>query len=393
MKVIQVNSMLRGSTGKICRGIKNLSSVETDITNDIYYFWGEDTSEGVKCSNIVLQKFYALKSRITGKYGFVSDINTLLLIRHLKKEKPDIIHLHNVHDHTVNLIPLFKYISKNDVKVIWTFHDCWAFTGYCSHFVISGCEKWRANCCDCPVYKEYSWFIDRSNYLFEKKKDLYMSLDLTIVTPSKWLSELVDKSFLSQSDIRVINNGIDLKVFNPRTSNFKSKYGIEDKKIVLGVAFNWNEKKGIDVFYRLDRELPDDCVIVLVGSNEMISNISNRVILIPRTNNQIELAEIYSAADVFVNPTREDTFPTVDMEAIACGTPVVSFNTGGTAEIVHSESGYVVDVDSFDELVSKVLLVLEDPGIYRENCLKVAKTFCQEEKFKEYSNLYLEFKK
>jgi glycosyltransferase involved in cell wall biosynthesis len=313
------------------------------------------------------------------------------MISELERIKPDIVHLHNIHGHDCNLDMLFTYFRKNKTKLVWTFHDCWAFTGYCTYFDMANCNKWQTQCEKCPKRREQSWFFDKSSKLFEKKKRLFEGLDLTIVTPSQWLADLVKQSFLKDYPVKVINNGIELSVFKPMQSDFRDKYGIsQNKKIILGVAFDWGARKGLDVFLELSRRLDaEKYQIVLVGTNDKIDErLVDNIISIHRTQNQTELAEIYSAADVFVNPTREENYPTVNMEALACGTPVLTFRTGGSPEMLDETCGSVVAYGDVEALEKELIRICSKRPYSTEQCIQKAKEFDQNDRFKEYLDLY-----
>lgn len=390
MKIVQINVTCgAGSTGKICVSVSNLLSAE-NIENYILYVSGKSSFPyGLKYAFDKYVKLQALKSRIFGNYGFNSKYATKKLINELGRIKPDIVHLHNLHGHNCNLTMLFSYLKENKIKLFWTFHDCWAFTAYCPHFTMVKCDKWKNECYDCPQIKYYSWFFDRSKYLFNEKKILLKGLDLTIIMPSKWLADLVKQSFLKDYPVKVINNGIDLSVFKPTESDFRKMYGVEKKKIVLGVASVWWVSKGIDVFIELAKRLPDDYRIVLVGTDDNVDKcLSSNIISIHRTQNQKELAEIYTAADVFANPTREDTFPTVNMESLACGTPVVTFKTGGSPEILDETCGSIVDCDDVNGMEFEIRRICDKKPYSVEACLARAKNFDMNEKFEEYVKLY-----
>lgn len=389
MKIVQINATCGiGSTGKICVGISELLT-EKGVENYIICSRSNGYPLGIECANNYYTKLQAFKAKVLGNYGFNSVIETKKIIAELEKIKPDIVNLHNIHGHDCNLAMLFKYFKKNNIKLIWTFHDCWAFTGYCMYFDMVHCDKWKTECHDCPQRHAYSFFFDKSKKLFNRKKELFSGLDLTIVTPSQWLADLVKQSFLKDYPVEVINNGIDLGVFKPTESDFRKKHGIEDKKIILDVAFGWDARKGIDVFLELDKRLPDDYKIVLVGTNdETDKRLPESIISIHRTQNQQELAEIYSTADVFVNPTREDNYPTVNMESIACGTPVITFKTGGSPEMVDGDTGSVVECDDIDALEREIIRICEDKPYSKENCIARAQQFDKKERFREYINLY-----
>ncbi len=388
MKIVQINITCgSGSTGKICLAVSELLN-EKGVENYIFYTEGEsDSPNAVKYADGKYLKVQALLSRVRGNYGFNSKSITSKLIARLEEIQPDIVHLHNLHGHNCNLEMLFTYFKEKNIKLYWTFHDCWAFTGYCTHFDFVGCDKWQSQCYSCPQKGDYSWLFDKSRTLYEKKKSLFASLDLTVITPSKWLADLVKKSFLADCDVLVINNGIDLDTFKPTESDFRKKYHLEDKKIILGVSYNWDKMKGVDIFERLSNELDDSYSFVLVGAEYKGSG---RIISLGRRENQSELAEIYTAADVFLNPTRQENFPTVNLEALACGTPVVAFDSGGTAETVDETCGIVVPRDDYDALRQAVLRVCEESCFGREACVLRASLFDKKDKFAEYVKLYSE---
>lgn len=364
MRVVHINSVAGGSTGRIMLNIAEKSRSEGI---EVFTF-SENRSNitvpknhrffGSFPENIIHRCF----SVITGISGTGSCLGTKKLLSELDKIAPDVLHLHNLHGWYINVPMLFDYIRRKKIKTIWTLHDCWGFTAQCSHFTIEKCEKWRTGCYSCPRYRLYPYtWIDRTRKMWRLKKEWFSNVkDLTIVTPAKWLAEFAEQSFLRSYPIEVINNGIDLSIFKPTQSDFRKKYSIENKKIILGVAFGWSYRKGLDIFIELLKHLDTNVYqIVLVGTDDTIDKVlPPEIISIHRTNDRQELAAIYSAADVFVNPTREETYPTVNMEAIACGTPVVTFDTGGCAEIVDESCGAIVYSKSFEELLEKVIQVV-----------------------------------
>lgn len=391
MKIVQINTTCgAGSTGKICMAV---SQILTENKTENYILYSSAKSEysfGIKYSNILSVKLQALYSRIAGNYGFDAKHTTKKLIKTLKKINPDIIHIHNIHSHACNLEILFNYIRKNNIKTYWTFHDCWAFTGYCPHFDMIGCDKWKSQCYNCIQSSQFSWFFDRSKYLYNKKKQILSNLNLTIITPSEWLAGLVKQSFLKDYPVKVINNGIDLSIFKPTKSNFREKYNIEDKFIILGVAYGWGIRKGLDVFCKLSEQLENDKYkIVLVGTDDNVDKqLPDTIISIHRTQNQTELAEIYTAADLLINPTREENYPTVNMEAIACGTPVLTFDTGGSPEILDNECGSIVPKDDIDAMFKEIIRISSDKPYLVDACLNKAKEFNMDDRFSEYIKLY-----
>lgn len=392
MKIIQINTVCgQGSTGKICVGISRALN-QHDIENYIIYSSGySDYPQSVYCGECLL-KLQALKSRIFGNYGFNSKKTTRRIIRILEDTKPDIVHLHNMHGHNCHLSMLMDYLREKHIKVIWTFHDCWAFTAYCPHFVMANCDQWKTECHQCARFRHYSWLLDRSRNVFQRKKLACSNLDLTIVTPSEWLASMVRQSFLKVYPVKVINNGIDTSVFQPVTSDFHKNHNIPNNKFVLlGVAYKWSHAKGLDVFINLANKLDSDKFqIVLVGTDDQVDKLlPDNIISIHRTQNQTELAEIYSATDLFINPTLEDTFPTVNMESLACGTPVLTYRTGGSPEILDETCGVIVNCYDEEALYNAILNIEATRSFTAETCRRRALDFTQEDRFQEYKGLYV----
>lgn len=392
MKIVQINSFCgKGSTGKICVGISKVLCSK-GIENYILYASGDsDYPYGIKCTE-PLPKLQALRSRILGNYGFNSSRATKRLIEELERIGPDVVHLHNLHGHNCHLDILMGYFREKGIKLVWTFHDCWAFTAYCPYFDMVDCDKWKTGCHHCAQRKRFSWILDRSNWLYGKKKTAFSGLNLTIVTPSQWLADLVKESFLKDYPVVVVNNGINLDVFKPTPSDFRKKYSVADEKcILLGVAIKWVPRKGADVFIRLAKRLdPERFQIVMVGTDDDIDRqLPENVISIHRTANQVELAELYTVADLLVNPTREENYPTVNMESLACGTPVLTFRTGGSPEIIDEKTGMVVDCDDEDGLHQAVLGLSGDRRLRREDCLDRASLFDENARFHDYLSVYV----
>lgn len=326
-----------------------------------------------------------------GINGLLSWVGTKQLLRDLDKFKPDIIQLHNLHNYTINLPLLFRFIKNRNISVVWTLHDCWAFTGHCPYFDMVCCNKWKTGCGLCPQKDVYpKTYFDTTNLMYRKKKKVFSNIEnMVIVTPSTWLERLVKQSFLQDYPVKVIHNGIDLSVFSPVKSELNKENSKERKYILLGVAFDWGRRKGLDVFIKLSQRLGEKYQIVLVGTSKSVDILlPDNIISIHRTESQAELAELYSAADLFVNPTREENYPTVNMEALACGTPVLTFQTGGSAEIIDASCGYAVPCDDIDALESEIRKICEDQRYKTEACLTRAQSFDMNDKFGEYICLY-----
>ena len=328
---------------------------------------------------------------VTGLRGHFNILNTRAFLKKVDEIKPDLIHLHVLHDTFINLSMLFEYINKHAIPVIWTFHDCWAFTGQCPYFDIVGCDKWKKGCHHCPqIHVEpKSLFLDTSRFMWNKKRKLFnLPQQMTIVTPSRWLADLTRESFFKNYPIKVINNGINLDVFKPAPSDFRERYNLKDKYILLGVANEWGERNGLDVFIELATRLDDSYQIVLVGTNDNVDKqLPANIISIHKTYNQKELAEIYTAADLFVNPTREENFPTVNIEALACGLPVITFETGGSVEIIDEYCGQSVKRNDIDALIKGIADIRNSP-YERDACIRRSKNFNMSDKFQEYIALY-----
>lgn len=331
-------------------------------------------------------------SYLTGFNGCFSVVSTIAFIRKLNDIKPDLIHLHNLHNSYINLPLFFRYLKKSDVPVVWTFHDCWPFTGKCPYYTYAECEKWKKGCYDCKHIVEYpASKVDRTKKMWLLKKAWFTQVDkLRIITPSQWLKDQVKESYFRDLRTDVIHNGIDISVFHPYEEDyFNDNYGTGDKKIVLGVALPWSKRKGIDTFIKLSHYLEKEFQIVLVGTDENVDKmLPESIISIHRTNNQTELARMYSSADVFVNPTLEDNYPTVNMESIACGTPVITYNTGGSPESIDEYTGAVVEQNDIDDLIANIKDICRHKTEYKVHCIKKAQEFDKCECFKKYIDLY-----
>ena len=396
MRIVQINGGAKGSTGKIMMGIAEVARAQGHEVMCASPITTTNRDAGEDCGYYRIGTFNSRRlnvalARITGFNGCFAWFETYKLLKKIDEFKPDIIHLHNLHDSYINFPMLFSYIKKHNVPTVWTLHDCWAFTGQCPHFTIVKCDKWKAGCHNCPQYKEYpASLYDNTKKMWQLKKKWFTGVkNMTIVTPSRWLARLAQESYLKEYSIRVINNGIDLNVFKPTQSNFRERYEIPaEKHIILGVSFAWGYRKGLDCFVEMAEKLGEQYQIVLVGTDDEIDkNLPHNIISIHRTQNQKELAEVYSAADVFVMPTREENYPTVNMEAIACGTPVVTFDTGGCAETVDTSTGIIVSVNEIDKLIEAIDVISQEQ-INPEVCKKKARNYSQDLKYMEYLELY-----
>ncbi len=395
--ILYINTVDYGSTGKI---MKQMSMVaELSGYKTCCAIAGEkgrkDDNNCLIVSSYTVRRINEFFDKLFSVRGYDSFFSTLLFLKKLDRIKPKIIHLHNLHSNYINLPLLFRYIKKKKIKTIWTLHDCWAFTGRCPYFDLVSCNKWLNGCEKCvyPLNKYPVSTCDRAAFMWKCKKKWFTGVeDLTIVTPSEWLASLVSQSFLNCYPITVINNGIDLSIFKRVKSDFRERQGIPyDSFVVLGVSFGWNYRKGLDCFVELSRRLDSKkYTIVLVGTDDTVESIlPDNIISIRRTKNQEELAQIYSAANVFVNPTREDNFPTVNIESIACGTPVITYHTGGSPEMLDHTCGCVVAYDDINDLEKQVIYICEEQPFTSEMCEHRAKQYSKEDMLNKYLKLYL----
>lgn len=390
MRIVQINGGAKGSTGKIMMGIAEVARAQGHEVLCASPITSTNRDAGADCGYYRIGTYNSRRmnvalARITGYNGCFAWIETHKLLKEIDKFHPDIIHLHNLHDSYINLPMLFSYIKKHDIPVVWTLHDCWSFTGQCPHFTMVKCDEWKTGCHDCPQYKEYpSSLYDNTKMMWRLKKKWFTGVkNMTIVTPSKWLAGLVKESYLRDYPVQVINNGIDLNVFKP------AEGGGNDKYIVLFVSFGWNVYKGIDVIQKLSELLNDSYQLVVVGTDDFVdAMLPMRVKKIHRIQNQAELARLYSRADVLANPTREEILGMVNIEANACGTPVVTFNTGGSPECIGEQGGIVVEKDNVNEMCKAIISVCETKCFSKKMCVKQAAKFEQEKKYAEYIGLY-----
>lgn len=350
---VHINTVPNGSTGGIMmKEHRELLAVGEES----FAFWGrgrdaEDEHEMRFASDLEV-KADVLQTRLDGKAGFHSKAATKLLLARLDEINPDVVHLHNLHGYYLNVEMLFEWLAEHDCKVEWTLHDCWAFTGHCAYFTYVKCAQWKSHCAyakPCQQLGTYPKTYSKAScsWNFEQKKRLFNLVPadrMKLITPSQWLADLVGESFLAKYPVEVRHNTIDTSVFKPTPSDFRERYGIGDRFMILGVASPWTERKGLADFVRLAGELDSEkYAVVLVGlSKNQVKEMPAGIVGLGRTDSSQKLAGIYSTADVFFNPTTEDNFPTVNLEAEACGTPVVTYDTGGCAETLQREESCTV---------------------------------------------------
>ena len=413
-KLLQINPVLRTSTstGRIMKEIGELA-MANGWESYVAYSKGRDglpgsTSIPVPVGNKASVAWHGLQTRILDRHGLGSVRATKRFIEDIRRIGPDIIHIHNIHGYFLNYRILFDFLSHSGIQVIWTVHDCWLYTGHCYHYMYAGCDRWKTGCGHCPQRGKFprSLLADRSARNFRDKRDAFCSMPedrLTIVPVSDWMRSEMSESFLKDYRFQVIHNGIDTDVFSPQPaleSEVRRCYGLGDRHVILGIASIWSEEKGLNDFVEMAARLDSDEVIVLVGMDrkqldDVLSRcgrtvLGDRMVAVKRTADVHQLAGLYSTADVLVNPTWQDNYPTVNLEAISCGTPVVTYRTGGSIEAVAGDTGFVVEQGDIEGLVDAVRRV-ETLGKanFMDACRsRAVKEFRKEDRYAEYIELY-----
>lgn len=404
-KLLQINPVLRvnTSTGRIMQEIGELAMAH-GWDSYIAYSRGRDgvmpcRSNPIPVGSRVDVAWHGLMTRLFDRHGLASDRATRTLIREIEALQPNIIHLHNIHGYFLNYKVLFDYLARCNVPVVWTIHDSWAYTGHCYYYSFAGCEKWKAGCHHCPQRRLFpaSWLADRSARNWQDKKAAFTSIPpqrLTVVPVSRWMEGEMRQSFMKDCRFRVIHNGINLDVFIPYESDdIRYKYHIYKEHVLLAVASIWSREKGFDDLLHLSSMLRSDEVLVMVGvTEEQRRRLPKNVVGICRTSNVNELAQLYSLADVFLNPTWQDNYPTVNLEAIACGTPVVTYRTGGSVEAVTECTGMIVGQGDVQGMLHAArTMSSRGKTYYREHCRHYAlQHFGKDARYADYLRLYEE---
>lgn len=352
MKYLFVNAVAgSGSTGKIAAGLCRRLQAQGHQCVLAYGRW-KSNCEDIKTYKIgtpLDYRLHGIQTRLFDRHGFGSKSATRKFLKWVNEYNPDVIWLHNVHGYYINIELLFEYLKKTDKKVYWTLHDCWSFTGHCAYFSYVKCDKWKTGCYECKQKSKYpkSFLIDNSKQNYKRKRNVFCGVkDMTLITPSQWLADLVKESFLKEYPVKIIKNKIDTNVFKPTKSDFREKYGLKDKVVLLGVASTWDERKGLQDYLKLSQMLLDKYKIVLVGLNKkQIKNLPENILGLPRTESAKQLAEIYTAADILVNLSYEETFGLTVIEAQACGTPVIVYKGTACEEIADSQYSICIDMN------------------------------------------------
>ncbi len=405
-RLLQINPVLRvnTSTGRIMQEIGELA-MQHGWESYIAYSYGRDgilpcRSQLVPVGNRADVALHGLTTRLFDRHGLASTRATRQFVRRIEEISPDVIHIHNLHGYFLNYRVLFDYLSRTDIPVVWTVHDCWLYTGHCFYYSFIGCDRWQSQCHDCPQQGGFpaSWFADRSIRNYADKRDAFTSVPtgrMVIVPVSEWIRNEMGRSFFRGYDMRVIHNGIDTDVFGLSGENdiqeIRERHHITGKHILLGVASVWSREKGLDDFVRLSGMLSDDEVIVLVGVGDKIrERLPENIVGIGRTENIRQLARLYSAATAVVNLTWQDNYPTVNLEAIACGTPVVTYRTGGSVEAVTGLTGVIVEQGDLNGVINAVRVIERNgKSFYEQPCRAYALAhFRKEDRYADYLRLY-----
>lgn len=391
-RILQINvSANWGSHGKIAEGIGNLVIAKGW---DSFIAYGrvanKSASKLIHIGGIWDERIHGVVSMLFDNQGLASGNATKKLIKTIRIIEPDLIHLHNIHGYYINYPILFDFLRAYNKPVVWTLHDCWSFTGHCTHFEYDGCFKWQTGCYDCKFKHVYpsSLLLERSKRNYDLKKKYFTSLgNLTLVPVSNWLGNHLKNSFMKNQHIHVIHNGIDINTFKP--IEIVREEGIIE---ILGIASNWKMRKGLPDFIELRKILPKNYHITLIGlTKKEISELPDDITGLERTNNVHELVEYYNQADILVNPTYEDNFPTINLEALACGAPVITYNTGGSPEAIDDLTGIIVDQGNVRMLADSILKLGEEKNKEkrRTDCrIRVEQLYNQKNCYQEYLDLY-----
>lgn len=402
-RLLQINPVLRvnTSTGRIMQEIGELA-MRNGWESYLAYSYGRDgikpcQSQLIPVGNKWSVAWHGVETRLFDRHGLASKDATRKLVRQIEELKPDVIHLHNIHGYFLNYQIFFDFLTHSDIPVVWTIHDCWLYTGHCYYYSFEGCNRWQTGCHHCPQKTDFpaSWFMDRSSRNYADKRSAFTQMPknrLTIVPVSEWIRKEMQQSYLKDYTFQVIHNGINTAVFDVCDSApVRAAYQLGDKHILLGIASIWSREKGLFDFLEMADKLHEDEVIVLVGvSPAERKRLPANVVGISRTENIHQLAALYSAADALINPTWQDNYPTVNLEAIACGTPIVTYQTGGSVEAVTEDTGFVVRQGDVDGLLKAFRTIVHRGKIYYEKrCREYALAhFRKEDRYQDYLDLY-----
>lgn len=394
--VLQINAVYgQGSTGEI---VKDISNTAVELGWDSYIACSQKIIDDVREKNIIYignwldHKIHSFCSRLFGLHGYFSHISTFLFLKKLDRLMPDIIHIHNIHSNYINVNMLFRYINKKRIITIISLHDCWFFTGKCYHYMYDGCNKWKDGCGECPRLKKEipSYFFDFSRKVLKnKKKYIGNNPFVHVVGVSNWITNEAKKSILKDRVYGTIRNGVDLEIFSKKNSFLKVELNLQGKFIILGMANKWLSKNNLDTLKYITENIDNQSVIVLIGCKERVK-LPDKVFGVSFISDRNKLAEFYSMADVFVNVTKVDTLPTVNIEALACGTPIITYDSGGSGEILNDKTGYVVPYGDYIQLYHSIEKVkYNGKSCYTKYCVEHAHMlFNNRECYRDYVDIY-----
>jgi len=397
LKLLQINAV---------NGVKSTGTITIEIANHlnkknhevfIAYSKGKNYDNGFLISNVFEKKIHALLSRLTGKQAYFSKNGTKRLLKYIERMDPDIIHLHNLHSNYINLGLLLNYISENDIPTVITLHDCWFYTGKCTHYTLDECYKWQEQCGNCPrLHKDNnSWFFDFTTQMLKDKENWFNNIPrLAVIGVSDWITNEAKKSILSSAKIiQRIYNWIDMDIFKPVSyDKIERKLELDNKFIILGIASGWSDKKGLEDFISLSKLINKNTRIVLVGKINNKINLPQNIIHIDETDNMDQLAQYYSMADVFLNLSMEESFGKVTAEALACGTPVIVYNSTANPELVGDRCGYVCEPNNIKSVLKSINKIRsKERNYFKNSCIKFARdNFEMSDRINDYINLYKE---
>lgn len=395
MRILQINCIANScSTGRIAEQVGELAQQEGW---ESYIAYGQyaytSSSKLIRIANKFDLGIHFIETRLLDRHGLSSRLATKRLIKKVKEINPDIIHLHNIHGYYLNYPILCDYLISSGKPVVWTMHDCWALTGHCAYFDTANCERWKSGCFQCPLKSIYpkSIFADRSQKNYIQKTQWFTALDnLTIVAVSGWLNDIVKQSILKEKRLELIHNGIDIKRFHP-VENVDNHYHFQGKKVLLGVVASWTVEKGFYDFISLSKHISDEYCIVMVGVNDsMKKKLPHNIIGINKTENLETLSQLYSRALVLLTLSHNDTFPTTNLEALACGTPIITYPTGGSPEAVDDKTGFVVEAGDFDKVIEAIKIIdTNGKAYYSQNCrTRALEYFDKDKQLAKYIELY-----
>lgn len=395
MRILQVNAIYGSkSTGTIVKDIDLLLQSKGHESYVAFQKSTEVPTNGYKIGNKLDYKIHALLTRLLGKQGYFSISSTKKFLKYIDKIKPDIVHLHNLHSNYINLNMLLKYLEYKNIHTVITLHDCWFFTGKCFHYQVANCDRFKDSCGNCPLIKKDvpSWFFDPTAQVLSDKKKLFNNIkSLTVVGVSNWISSEAKKGIFKDKDVVTIHNGVDINIFRPTPSEMREKLGLKDDFVILGAANKWLDPLNRQVFkYILSNITPDMKIVIFGCDKEQLKQLPDSVIGIGYITDRNEISKLYSMADVFVNVTFEEALGLVNIESLACGTPVITYESGGSPETISERTGIVVPKGDKEGLL-KAILKIKDRGkaIYEQNCIDhVEKNFVVEDRYKEYVDLY-----